>query len=218
MSQAKRITPSVSSPSDDQDDIEMELRERSRLSPSPEVDLSTPEDRELVDVSDQPPAQAGTFDGRNSLDKAQWASNGQRARNRAPSPPLEADERGFTETANAVRARGMSLNNATMQSIDNAGLQVKSMEMEEMTVRRDPDLGLELFGQANNALAGTASAMMSSPMMQPREMHIHNEARRGGGLTNLDMSIKDVDMTTAWELRNPENVELDELDGLFSGF
>ncbi|KAL9623674.1 MAG: hypothetical protein Q9160_002130 [Pyrenula sp. 1 TL-2023] len=216
--QVKRITPSISSPSDDQDDIEMELRERSRLSPSPEVDLSTPEDRELVDAPDQPPAQAGTFDGRNPLDKTQWGSNGQRARNRAPSPPLEADERGFTETANAVRARGMSLNNVPVHSVDNSGLQIKSMEMEEMTVRRDQDLGLELFGQANNALAATASAMMSSPMMQPREMHMHSDARRGGGLTNLDMSFKDVEMTTAWELRSPENVELDELDGLFSGF
>lgn len=220
VSQNKRVTPSISDPSIDQDDSDEELRERSRFSPSPEIDLSTPDDEELVDSPDRPPTPSGSFSGRSSLARDGTNSDSQRPQNRAPSPPLEADERGFTETANAVRARGMSLNDTIVHpSTETADEPVRMEEMIDVTNRRDQDFGFELFGQSNNALATSASSvMLSSPMMQPRETQMYHGARKGGDIINLDISVKDVEMTGAWELKSPENVELDELDRLFSGF
>lgn len=219
--QDKRITPSISSPSVNQDDdIDMELQERLRYSPSPEVDLSTPDDEELVDAPQRPPTPNGSFSGRSSIPRDGSNGENQRSRNRAPSPPLEADERGFTETANAVRARGMSLSSTAVQtSSENTEESTRLEETADTTNRRDQEFGLELFGQSNNAIAAPAlSVMLSSPMIQPHEAHLHHETRKGTELTNIDASVKEVEMTSTWELRSPENVELDELDGLFSGF
>ncbi|KAL4896910.1 hypothetical protein BDV59DRAFT_169363 [Aspergillus ambiguus] len=88
--EGKNITPSVSSVDLNDEDDDAWLRERSRLSPSPEVDLSSPDfEEENIDL-DGPSARA-TPDFLHS--------------NRAASPPLEGDEKEFTQTASAVRER-----------------------------------------------------------------------------------------------------------------
>ena len=97
--EGKNITPSVSSADLDEEDAL--ARERSRLSPSPEVDLSPPDfEEENIDL-----------DARDDSVARQCASDfdHQHARlmhsNRAASPPLEGDEKEFTQTASAVRER-----------------------------------------------------------------------------------------------------------------
>ncbi|KAJ5561534.1 hypothetical protein N7535_004004 [Penicillium sp. DV-2018c] len=90
----KHITPSVSSLEDEEDAI---VRERS---PSPEVDLSSP------DFEEQGNMNSSASHGRTS-DHFPDASNLTRLMhsNRAASPPLEGDEKEFTQTASAVRER-----------------------------------------------------------------------------------------------------------------
>ncbi|KAE8412474.1 hypothetical protein BDV36DRAFT_58486 [Aspergillus pseudocaelatus] len=97
--EGKNITPSVSSADLDEEDAL--ARERSRLSPSPEVDLSPPDfEEENIDL-----------DARDDSVARQCATDfdHQHARlmhsNRAASPPLEGDEKEFTQTASAVRER-----------------------------------------------------------------------------------------------------------------
>jgi hypothetical protein len=91
----KHITPSVSSLDEDEEDA---IRQRS---PSPEVDLSSPDFEENEDDLDSP-AGRGT-----SIDQFPDPSSHTRLMhsNRAASPPLEGDEKEFTQTASAVRER-----------------------------------------------------------------------------------------------------------------
>jgi hypothetical protein len=216
----KRLTPSVS-PSVDQDDIDPETRDRLRMSLSPEVDLSSPDLDE--DHPMGPPTPGESFSGRSSLARDGSTAEHRTGQNRAPSPPLEADEKGFTETATAVRARGMSLNEPTIHtSIEVTMQQTSSQHMEvieesaEMTHRRDQEWGYELFGHAHGTTAvPTHPALLSSPMIIPKDDHAANVKKVTALVT--DIALQDVEMTN-WELRSPENVELDELDGMFSGF
>lgn len=94
----KYITPSVSSL--DQDEEDSIARERS---PSPEVDLSSPdfeEEQENVDLDSS--AGRGTpsehFPDPTTRTRLMHS-------HRAASPPLEGDEKEFTQTASAVRER-----------------------------------------------------------------------------------------------------------------
>ena len=219
-SHVKRLTPSVS-PSVDQDDIDLETRERLRMSPSPEVDLSSPDLDD--DDSMSPPTPGESFSGRSSLTRDGSIAEHRTTPNRAPSPPLEADEKGFTETATAVRARGMSLNERVIHtSIEISTEPATNPQMEvieetaEMTHRRDQELGYELFGHAHRPVAAPHHpALLSSPMIVAKDDHAANVKKVTALVT--DIGLEDVEMTN-WELRSPENVELDELDGMFCGF
>jgi hypothetical protein len=216
----KRLTPSVS-PSVNHDDLDTETLERMRMSPSPEVDLSSPDFDEDHPMS--PPTPGESFSGRSSLTRDGSDSEHRTSQQRAPSPPLEADEKGFTETATAVRARGMSLNEQPIHnSVEVVVEQANNQHMDiveetaEMTHKRDQELGYELFGHAHTALARTnQTALLSSPMIVAKDNHTA-EMKKVTALVT-DIGLQDVEMIN-WELRSPENVELDELDGMFSGF
>ncbi|KAJ5808197.1 hypothetical protein N7474_009466 [Penicillium riverlandense] len=111
----KNITPSVSS-LDDEDDVM--ARERS---PSPEVDLSSPDFEEGEDSSAS--SADSIFDKHTRLMHS----------NRAASPPLEGDEKEFTQTASAVRERASEEKaNRTDRS-----LSVLSEELSAMEDSRD---------------------------------------------------------------------------------
>lgn len=98
----KNITPSVSSV--DQDEEDAMARERTRLSPSPEVDLSSPdfEDDGIDFHGHSGPSGASRHnpDFNNTHNRSRLMHS-----NRAASPPLEGDEKEFTQTASAVRER-----------------------------------------------------------------------------------------------------------------
>lgn len=190
------------------------------MSPSPEVDLSSPDLDE--DHSMSPPTPGESFSGRSSLTRDGSIAEHRTTQNRAPSPPLEADEKGFTETATAVRARGMSLNEAIIHtSIEVTVAEASHQPMEvieetaEMTQRRDQELGYELFGHAHGAVAVPHPHLLGSPMMMAKDDHAANVKKVTALVT--DIALEDAEMSN-WGLRSPENVELDELDGMFSGF
>lgn len=94
----KRLTPSLSSGSVDQDEDDAMTRTRSQLSPSPEIDLSSPEFEE----------EHGPFHARHSEGSHINQNNNPHRlshNHRAVSPPLEGDEREFTQTASSLRER-----------------------------------------------------------------------------------------------------------------
>ncbi|KIV78698.1 hypothetical protein PV11_06319 [Exophiala sideris] len=211
---AKNLTPSVSDHSQLDEELELDLRERARFSPSPEVDLHSPD----LDQEDpmQPPTPGEPFSARSSLNPDGTPDVRHRP-NRAPSPPLEADERGFTETATAVRARGMSLHNPTVQmSVEQ---DEKVVQLTEETVeqgqKRDRELGLELFGQTHPSLHVPEQKIFSSSPMIPARVDQSSTKEE----MNLSLHLEDIDMgDAAWTMTSPEQIEVDELDILFTGF
>jgi hypothetical protein len=214
----KRLTPSVSDASIHGDDIDIDFHGRSRLSPSPEIDLSSPE---LDDDHPMgPPTPGESFSGRSSMSRDGTVDR-RMPRNRAPTPPLEADEKGFTETATAVRARGMSLHEPAVKvSVEGSDEQDMAdepvEETPEVTHRKDQELGYELFGHSHRSLeVPSQSTLTSSPMIHPRDVSVVEAVKK---VDNAHQQ-EDVEMGEgSWELDSPENVELDELDGMFSGF
>lgn len=105
----KQITPSLSGASVDLDDVDDAIeRQRARMSPSPEVDLSSPAfdheaigDNEINSTPGRPPTPAGSYSMRSILTHSFRLSHSRRG----VSPPLEGDEKEFTLTASSVRER-----------------------------------------------------------------------------------------------------------------
>lgn len=205
----KQLTPSISDPSVVEDDMDTDLRQRS---PSPEVELYSPELEQDNPIT--PPTPGEPFSGRSSLNPDGHTEVRHRP-NRAPSPPLEADERGFTETATAVRARGMSLHNPIIQaSVEIEQIQI-SEETPEQGHRRDQELGYELFGQSHSNLPIPEQKIFtSSPMIQPR-----NDNHTVINKMNFNLSLDDIEMADAnWSMMSPENIDVEEIDLLFSEY
>jgi hypothetical protein len=212
---AKNLTPSVSDHSQI-DDLELDQRERARLSPSPEVELYSPELDQ--DDSMEPTTPGEHFSARSSLNP-DGTPEVRRRPNRAPSPPLEADERGFTETATAVRARGMSLHNPTIQeSVEgdrHEPVVEVSEETPEMRQKRDRELGMELFGTSHSELQAPEQKLLSSSPMIPARQYHHSTVSK----MNLTLQLDDIDMLeSSWTLKSPEQMDIDELEDLFTGF
>jgi hypothetical protein len=206
LAEMKRLTPSISDPSVTEDEMDTEVRGRS---PSPEVELFSP-DLEDDNGIPTPPTPGEAFSGRNSLNPDGTPDIRSRG-NRAPSPALEADERGFTETATAVRARGMSLQSAAPQpsvEVDQSAL-MEDDETPEQQHNRDQKLADALFGYER--LQATQKALGSSPMILPKP---DQQAKSHPVLILDDVEMGDVSET----LLSPEMIDVDELDSMFSGY
>ena len=210
------LTPSISDHSQVDDEACLEHRDRARMSPSPEVELYSP------DLDHDGPMELPTpgehFSARSSLDPDGTADI-RRKSNRAPSPPLEEDERGFTETATAVRARGMSLHNPTVQVSIEVAEKLPVVEVSEETpeqrLRRDRELGLALFGQSHQALHVQEQKLLgSSPMLLAKPDHHAIIAKR-----NLSLDLDEIETGVAsWNLMSPEQIDVEDLDEMFMGF
>lgn len=184
------ISPSISSAASRSDDADAERRRE--LSPSPEVDLSSPELED--DDMATPPTPTGSFSGR--------AIPAPR-NHRATSPPLEKDEKEFTQTARGMQKRKLSADVPT------------SGVPSEMTDQPTRNLDDSLFGEARTLSVLNSSVFVSSPAMKPT---------MGSGVTfsamkrHFDESIDWPDFSVRWDMRSPEHVELDELDCMFDDF
>lgn len=196
----KRLTPSISDPSVE-DEEAMERNDRMRFSPSPEIELFSPE---LETTTSIPAPPDSPFSSQASLHREPVIQPRARPSHRAPSPSLEADERGFTETASAVRA------NRLMQQTSQ--LQISSVDLvDEPKPKTDHEAGIELFGRSHGSLAVPDNMinkhMMSSPMIAPKH--------------NLHLQILDIDMDTdeaTWNIKSPEHTSFDELDEMFDDY
>ncbi|RHZ74410.1 hypothetical protein CDV55_102392 [Aspergillus turcosus] len=134
--EGKDLTPSVSNA--DLDEEEMLARERSL---SPEVDLSSPEfEEENIDLDGQSGVGSAGRPGHS------FGEHHSHARlmhsNRAASPPLEGDEKEFTQTASAVRERASeqkaAAGNSSALSDALSELENGVMSISETSVENSP--------------------------------------------------------------------------------
>lgn len=214
-----------------------EDRRRATLSPSPEIDLSAHElDDALLAGEDDyttPPTPAGTFSGRSSL--ARDGSNASEEislahNHRAASPPLEGDEKEFTQTASNMRMRGMSLDDQSIRpSMEIANPdretehEIQVDETEEEKARRNREVAADLFGGQHDATQDISSAMLSSPMIRPIHEHValpevKMEETPSAEMKESNSILGDSGFGVGWDTREPENIGLDELDDLFGAF
>ena len=163
------ISPSLSS------DDDQEGRKRAALSPSPEVDLSSPE----VEEADEPvpPTPAGSLSGRSSLARDGTHPDAEvMSSRRAMSPPLEGDEREFTQTASVMQSkRSFSSDVSMVDSNDGVHASIEGEaggqddeEGDEHTERqRHREAAAALFGQTAQGVPTMSSTGMSSPEVRP---------------------------------------------------
>jgi len=193
------VSPSPSSaPSMSADESDMERRRE--LSPSPEVDLSSPEFDEMDDDFAMPSTPIGSFSMRGFYMPPRPVHSGSGRHGRAGSPPLEKDEKEFTQTADGLQKRKLSGDlspSSNAASVD----QTASMMDLEKTER-------SLFG----VMSGLPASFVSSPAIRPSTMSL-NFGRRDG---EMDSWTKFEGMLE-WD-RSPENIELEELDGLLNDY
>lgn len=188
------VTPPLSSTNSTSEDAEEERRRE--LSPSPEVDLSSPEFDDMDDDIPMPSTPIGSFSGRFPR------HGGAAARSqRGGSPPLEKDEKEFTQTAEGLQKRKLGSDKPAAET------PYHSMELDE-GARDDSNL---FGGETKMLSAGSLTHMpvIASPAMRPTFTF---SVRRD----DMDSWAK-FDSMLEWD-RSPENVELEELDGLLNGF
>lgn len=231
------ISPSLSNASIDEDDAEAaEIRKREAFSPSPEIDLSVPELDAMTQTEDDfhyPATPAGsTPSSRSSL--ARDGSSGSTSEDRglshshrAKSPPLDGDEKEFTQTASNMRMRGMSFDDQSVRQSTEAESNIPATvdemhlhETEEEVAHRNQEDGAALFG-GHPQPQGIGSAMMSSPYVKP--VHMRNSMERTTQSVSSDVVMKEPitilgDQGYDWEMREPESIRLEELDDLLGGF
>ena len=231
------ISPSLSNASIDEDVDGNDERRREALSPSPEVDLSAPELDAIPPGADDdliPLTPAGSsFSGRSSL--ARDGSNGSSSEpinlahnHRGASPPLEGDEREFTQTASSMRMRGMSMEDTSVRQskeIENSFVQGSDMmqveETEEEKAKKNSEAAATLFGGDHQHAQEGAFTLPSSPLVRPASGHMTLEMGKGGEDVEMGEPVSilgDGSFGSVWDIQKPENVDLDELDDLFDEF
>ena len=222
------ISPSISSASIDDDTEAAEERKRDTMSPSPEIDFSEDLDVAVSGVDGDfitPPTPAGSsFSGRSSL--ARDGSSGSPSKNalshnhKAASPPLEGDEKEFTQTASSMRMRGMSLDDPTIRPSTEDSSEVMVEETEEEKAKRNREAAEALFGGHH----GQDSSLMitSSPLMKAIEpTAVEQESKEGGEDVEMRESISilgDSGVGLTWDTREAEDIQVEDLDDLFGAF
>ncbi|KAF4550900.1 Hypothetical protein D9617_15g042530 [Elsinoe fawcettii] len=232
MQQAPRriISPALSS-SADEDAEDKYNRQRSQLSPSPEVDLSTPE------LDDDDIEHESMYSSHSSLPRSLSSSDLIHNR-RAASPPLEREERDFKQTANELQRQRRDSQQRSRQASEAAvKVEVQDTEMnvdpveetEENIARRNQEAAAALFGGHEHLTVQSSGYDLSSPVLRPvvpvasMDANVLSEKAMIGKpaiSTTTIMSIEndDMDMWSDWESKSPENIELDELECLFDAY
>ncbi|KAK6083503.1 mucin [Seiridium cupressi] len=195
MNQRAIATPSLSSSTSTSEDAESADNDRRReLSLSPEVDLSSPEFDDMEEDVPMP----GTPMGSVSLSRHRTATSISKQKD---EPPLEKDEREFTQTADGLQKRKLS---GSLLSVN----PVEHIDMYD--------------GVQNDLLFGEPKGLSLAPSLLPHMVYITSPAMRPSlavptkkegeaeGWSKLDAMLD-------WD-RSPETVELEELDCLLDDF
>ncbi|ERS99056.1 uncharacterized protein SPSK_04175 [Sporothrix schenckii 1099-18] len=220
------VTPPMSSAASGSETTEEERRRE--LSPSPEVDLSSPEFDDLDDDIPMPGTPITHLSHRyprysrearyHHAGHHRSASSYSSRNHRGASPPLEKDEKEFTQTAEglqkqkhagsrfllspaAIAAQAAPPSSATAH-VHNNGMFLDDAGRDEAL----------LFGSETAAARHMESfALMTSPAMRPMFSLGPKRDHEAENWAKLDS------MVTGWD-RCPENIELDELDCLLDEF
>jgi hypothetical protein len=216
------ISPSLSSASAADEEDESYSRTRHTLSPSPEVDLSSPELEQ--GQPQEPPTPGAPFSGRNSVTRERSTSGSNLAQGRrGGSPQLEHEERDFKQCANALyeQAQLQRRNSQASQKLAQsrqespdvkmeasddvaAGaeqhegevtMSIEEPESDEAAARKNSEVAAALFGQADhlNPMEG-GMEYLSSPLIQPRNEVVLDAVPLKGAKRNeaLDAMVLDV--------------------------
>lgn len=222
------ISPSISNASIDGDSEGVEDRKRAAISPSPEVDLSNPDLDDDVPVDDDlnsPPTRAGSFSRRSSLNRD--GTNGSISdglNQSAARPPMEKDEKEFTQTASSMRMKRVSFNKQDIRpSTESEDLvaEYNLEETEEEKAKKNQEAAATLFGGHHENSQQMGLSILSSPHVKPMhaQLFIETLSRREQGTVDLEMKESTILGDSGfWDIRPPESIELDELDDLFCGF
>lgn len=183
------------------------------MSPSPELDLSSPEFDDGTDpFSNQshPPTSVNIAHNR-----------------RAQSPPLEKDEKEFTQTASflqqrrrsqeAERKREASSSTEETQSTDVTMDDIPQLldETEESAALKNSETAAALFGQMDHAAGFQADFAPSSPLLKPT-LAIEMPPPQ---FKTKDIKMENDELDLNWsEMKSPETVGLEELDEMFGGY
>lgn len=228
------ISPSISSGFEEE---EVEERKRDVVSPSPEVDLAAPlhEESHVHAIADLTfPMDDFTFEEDDSLMHS--VSNN----NRAPSPPLEQDEKEFTQTATVMQQRKQSEQaerqleqdrferqpstssdtmappslSMSIDSIDSVDSMSDEDDNEESTALRNQEAAAMLFGNTHGI--EIMDFVTISPMLKPQQiLRIDTTPRKD--LPIVKPAVDDID--SAWgDFQSPETIELAELDDMLGAF
>ncbi|PSK55937.1 Phosphoacetylglucosamine mutase [Elsinoe australis] len=233
MQQAPRriISPALSSSASDEIE-EKYTRGRAQLSPSPEVDLSTPELDDDNDV-DHESMYSSVGSLSRSLSSADLIHN-----RRAASPPLEREERDFKQTANELQQQRRDSQQRSRQASE-AAVKVEQQdaemtvehveESEESIAKRNREAAAALFGGHEHLAVHHPSYELSSPVLRPQipaagidaKIAPMKTAEGKSMITAAIMSIEhndSMDSWSDWDTKSPENIELDELECLFDAY
>jgi len=243
------ISPSLSSASAaDEGEDERLNRQRTALSPSPEVDLSSPE-LEDENAEERPPTPGAPFSGRNSMsrDRSMSASNLNRNR-RAASPQLEHEERDFKQTASALQAQRRNSQQSQQQQNKQEQSQQQDVKMEgdgdttagaeqpatamvieeseEALALKNSQAAADLFfGSAEHLKPWAQEMEFSSPIIEPKsqgENSIASSIEMNEAPLTLDMDAlreKDTSMLGDWDaLQSPESIDVAELEDMFDAY
>ncbi|TLD37134.1 hypothetical protein E2P81_ATG03946 [Venturia nashicola] len=209
--QHRIISPSLTS-AENEEEEDRNTRKRDEMSPSPEVDLYSP----MLDDADSHMSSHHSFPNllahTHSHDRSKTLAHGR------TSPPLERDEREFTQTASSLQQRRRSetkeqeakeIPKPTIEASDE--LMVQADESEESAALRNKEAAEQLFGHAGRHLTlPKAMYMESSPMLKP-QTHIDPTYHRLIEMRDVYNLTHEVDLLC-------ETVELHELDDLFSAY
>lgn len=227
---SRRIaSPSISSGFEEE---EVEERKRDIISPSPEVEMvvQSQEDSHLHAINDLTfPMDDFSFDEDDTIMQSVTSNN------RAPSPPLEQDEKEFTQTATVMQMRkqseqaehrlqmerqdgsaspasfappSLSMSVDSLDSVDS----YQEEEVDEHALFHNEEAAAVLFG---GNIMNAMEYMISSPMLKPQHVLRVDTTPRKDVRTLESVFTND---TTWTELVSPETIELSELDTMLDAF
>ncbi|KAK4158379.1 hypothetical protein C8A00DRAFT_28658 [Chaetomidium leptoderma] len=209
------ISPSPSSAPSTSADDESDLERRRELSPSPEVDLSSPEFDDMDDDFAMPSTPIGSFSMRGFYMPPRPVQSASTRHGRAGSPPLEKDEKEFTQTADGLQKRKLNgdLSPSSSSSSSSGNAPLADQNATSMDLERDES---SLFGPMSglSGLSGGIPAFVSSPAIRPSTMMSLSFGRKDG---EMDSCWAKFEGMLEWD-RSPENIELEELDGLLDDY
>lgn len=202
------VTPPLSSAASGSEATEEERRRE--LSPSPEVDLSSPE----FDDFDEDLSAPGTPDlslprhyprySRFSRHHHHRASGSYSSRNhRGGSPPLEKDEKEFTLTAEGLQKQ----KHAGKGSLLTPAIIAAQVAPPSNSMYLDDANSVESLLFDSDVRQNDQFALMTSPLMRPMFSLGPKRDAEAEGWAKLDS------MVAGWD-HCPESIELDELDCL----
>jgi len=197
MSRTAILTPpSSSNASSNASGSEAADEERRReLSPSPDVELF-PDFDNMDDDIPMPSTPIGSFTGRFPPTNPSVARH-----QRSTSPPLEKDEKEFTQTAEGLQKRKLS---GDMLS---AELVLQEMDLDDTS--RD-----DLFGGESKTLLSVPlpphMTLVASPAIRPLFSLSLKKEGEPDNWAKLNSMLE-------WD-RSPENIEIEELEGLLNDY